>query len=324
VSVTEVGEDRSGTLVHIALPAKGHVTIVSLEQAARGVEIALGVKAGTVQFVQGASARDVIMRQRERDILAEPVPMPMDLSPLTVNEPLRVGLTEAGAEYKALFREVCTLAAGQRGSGKSNLANVLIAQFGRCTDVLIFLVDLKQGRMARAWVEPWARGETPRPAVDWVAVSRAEAERMLLAMQRAGNARAASGIGGAKHTPDRDHPAVILITDETAVMFGTGGPVFSAEPGAPMTNRKLAEVATDIVNRFRSECIDMVLFALRATVDMAGGGHLKPQCKLRFGLGVQDQAEARYLLEDQPSVSRWLARMKHPGSGIAQWGKRSR
>jgi hypothetical protein len=210
---------------------------------------------------------------------------------------------------------MCALLVGLRGSGKSNLLNVFIAQLGRCVDTMTFMIDLKGGRAAYPWIRPWLEGRCPRPVIDWVASDRAEAERMLQAVLRAVTARAHSGGGGEKITPSAAVPAIILIIDEMAVIFG-----LSSSRQAGSSNVVLAQLGTRIVQLSRSEAIDLILATQRGTVTMTGGGDLKSQCGLRIGLGVASEADARYIIPDNASVARLLPRLQHPGTGIVSAG----
>jgi hypothetical protein len=74
----------------------------------------------------------------------------------------------------------------------------------------------------------------------------------------------------------------------------------------------------------RSEAIDLILAVQRGTATMMGSGDLKSQCALRIGLGVASEADARYVIPDDAHIAADLARLVHPGSGIAQQGKDGR
>jgi hypothetical protein len=252
----------------------------------------------------------------ERDVLAETIPFPHDAQPLTVNRPLPVGLHEDGTVCTVTLREVAALIVGLRGSGKSNLINILIAQLSRCADTMIFMIDLKGGRTALPWLRPWLEGRAARPVIDWVATTRDEAERMLRAVLRGIDARAHSGAGGEKITPSPELPAVILIVEEVAVIFGmNSGPRTSLEG---TTNATLAGLGTQVTQLGRSEAIDPVLVTQRGAVTMIGSGDLKSQCALRIGLGVATESDARLIIPDDLHIAADLARLVHPGSGIVQ------
>jgi heme exporter protein D len=307
---------RSGHTIRLGLPLSGRVRFGTLAEATERIEIAARLRRGAVRVERGSRADEVLLHIAERDVLAEEIPLPGDSDPLTVNQPLPVGLHEDGTVCTVTLREVAALIVGLRGSGKSNLINVLIAQLSRCTDAVIFMIDLKGGRTALPWLRPWLQGRGGRPVIDWLATTRDEAERMLRAVLRGIDARAHSGAGGEKITPSADLPAVILIVEEVAVIFGmNSGPRTSLEG---TTNATLAGLGTQVTQLGRSEAIDPVLVTQRGAVTMLGSGDLKSQCGLRIGLGVATEADARLVIPDDLQIAADLARLVHPGSGIVQ------
>ena len=311
-------ETRAGHTYRLRLPATGKVTFSRLERLTEALETAARLRDGAVRFERGDHAGEVLMHVAEKDILAQTVPYPGDLSDLTVNRPFRIGTYEDGSVCEILYREVKVLLIGLTGAGKSNLINVLIAQLGRCVDTVIFMIDQKGGRAALPWIQPWLEGRTPRPVIDWVATNREESERMLDALLRGIDARAHSGAGGEKITPTAAMPAIVLIIDEMAVIFGAHGGPRTPEQGT--SNTRLAGKGTQIVQLGRSEAIDAILATQRGTVTMTGGGDLKSQCRLRIGLGVASENDARMIIPDNASVARILPKLKHPGSGIVSDG----
>ncbi len=309
-------QTRSGQTVRLGLPPNGKVRYGTLAEATERIEIAARLRRGAVRVERGGRADEVLLHVAERDVLAETIPLPDDAGTLTVNQPLPVGLHEDGTVCTITLREVAALIVGLRGSGKSNLINVLIAQLSRCTDTVIFMIDLKGGRTALPWLRPWLEGRAPRPVIDWVATTRDEAERMLRAVLRGIDARAHSGAGGEKITPSAELPAVLLIVEEVAVIFGmNSGPRSSLEG---TTNATLAGLGTQVTQLGRSEAIDPVLVTQRGAVTMIGSGDLKSQCGLRIGLGVATEADARLVVPDDLHIAADLARLAHPGSGIVQ------
>ncbi len=314
---------RAGYLVHLRLPGSGRVTYSTLAPATEQLEVAARLRHGSLRFERGDQAHKVTLHVAERDVLAETMPFPDDQGPLSILRPLPLGLFEDGHVCAVTLREMATLIVGLRGSGKSNLLNVLLAQLARCADVLIFAIDLKGGRMAAPWIEPWLAGRTPRPVVDWLATDREEAERMLRALLRAVDARSRSGSGGEKIIPSPRQPAILLVCDEIAVILGVGmgGPRYSAEG---VTNATLAGLATRLVMTGRSEAIDPIMATQRGTVTMTGSADLKSQCALRIGLGVASEADARLIIPDDVRIAADLARLRYPGTGIVQMGKQGR
>jgi hypothetical protein len=319
------GQDptRAGYQVHLRLPGSGKVTYSALVSATERLEVAARMRHGSLRFERGDRAHEVILHVAERDALAETVPLPDDLGPLSIGAPIPVGLYQDGQTCTVTLREVAALIVGLRGSGKSNLLNVLLAQLARCPDVLIFAIDLKGGRMAAPWLEPWLAGRADTPVVDWLATDREEAERMLRALLRAVEARSRSGSGGEKIRPSARQPAIIVICDEIAMILGqgTGGPRTSV---AGASNVALAGLATKLVMTGRSEAIDLIMATQRGTVTMLGSADLKSQCALRIGLGVTSESDARLIIPDDVQVAADLTRLRHPGTGIVQQGKDGR
>jgi hypothetical protein len=316
-------ETLAGYIVHLRLPGSGRVTYSGLAPATEQLEVAARLRHGSLRFERGDQAHKVILHVAVRDVLAETVPLPAEHEPLSITRPIPVGLYEDGQVCSVTLREIAALIVGLRGSGKSNLLNVLLAQLARCPDVLIFAIDLKGGRMAAPWIEPWLDGRSPRPVVDWLATDREEAERMLLALLRAVDARSRSGSGGEKIIPSQRQPAILLICDEIAVILGMGmgGPRTSQEG---VTNVTLAGMATKLVMTGRSEAIDLIMATQRGAVTMTGSSNLKSQCTLRIGLGVSSEADARLIIPDDVHIAADLARLRHPGTGIVQEGKQGR
>jgi hypothetical protein len=316
-------ETLAGYAVHLQLPGSGKVTYSRLAPATEQLEVAARLRHGSLRFERGDQAHQVVLHVAERDVLAETIPFPARDEVLSITHPIPVGLFEDGQVCAVTLRELATLIVGLRGSGKSNLLNVLLAQLARCADVLIFAIDLKGGRMAAPWIEPWLAGRSPRPVVDWLATDREEAERMLRALVRAVQARSRSGSGGEKITPSARQPAILLLCDEIAVILGvgTGGPRSSAEG---VTNATLAGLATQLVMTGRSEAIDLIMATQRGAPTMTGSADLKSQCGLRIGLGVSSEADARLIIPDDVRIAADLARLRHPGTGIVQQGKQGR
>jgi FtsK/SpoIIIE family len=313
----------AGYMVHLRLPGSGRVTYSSLAPATEQLEVAARLRHGSLRFERGDQAHKVILHVAERDVLAETVPLPAEYGALSITGPVPLGLFEDGQVCAVTLREVATLIVGLRGSGKSNLLNVLLAQLARCADVLIFAIDLKGGRMAAPWIEPWIADRVPAPVVDWLATDREEAERMLRALLRAVQARSRSASGGEKIIPSPRQPAILLVCDEIAVILGigTGGPRTSLDG---VTNATLAGLATQLVMIGRSEAIDLIMATQRGTVTMTGSADLKSQCALRIGLGVASEADARLIIPDDVHIAADLARLRYPGTGIVQQGKHGR
>jgi hypothetical protein len=313
IRVTAREDTRNGYALTLKLPASGKVTWKGLAKDRERLEVAAGVRHGSLRFEPGELAHDVLLFVSTVDVLAETVPYVDDGKPMSIRNPIPVGLYEDGSVCSLTLREVCVLIAGVRGSGKSNLLNVLIAQLVRCVDVLIFVIDPKH-RLVMPWVQPFLADPAAGEAIDWPASGREGTEAMLEALAEAIRQRSASGSGGEKIEPTPLEPAVITIVDEVASVFNPMQGPRSGQGAA--TNSKLAGIALDVIQKGRSEAIDLILAGQRATVDMVGGGDLKSQISVRIGLRTMTQADASYVIPDDQHAAQMLAALKYAGTGL--------
>ncbi len=267
-----------------------------------------------VAFEKGATDADFILHISTRMGKRETLYLPAENIPATICRPIALGEMDNGRLFELLVREVAVLIIGVRGSGKSNLMNVFIAQLARCEDALIFMIDLKGGRAARPWMLPWMQGLTRRPVIDWLATTRTEADLMLTALLAGIQARSRSGEGDEKIEPTPGVPAVILIMDEVAVAFGHQ----IKEDG--ISNTKLAQKGAQYVELGRSEAMDLIGAGLRGNVDIWGSTAVKSQSEVRIGLRATSSADGGSVFPDDSAAARMLARITQPGSGLARVG----
>jgi hypothetical protein len=310
--VEKVSEDatRAGNTLTFRLPNTGKATFSHVAALDYKIETVLDLPPGSVQFRKSkVSAALFHVDLITRDVLAEDVPLPDDFAPRSVNDPFSTGVDVFGDLIEVLLREVATMVAAPRGSGKSNLLSVLIAMLARCVDVVIWVIDLKGGRFARPWLAPWFDGRTARPVLDWVATDPDEAQLMLNAASTAIDYRSSTG-EGEKVIPSASQPAIFLIVDEGASLTGlrAGG------------GTKRSGDVFDIIGRGRSEAVDTIMAFLRATVSLTGSGDLKSQAGLRIALGAASAADATSAL-DNPGMGRAVAAFQHPGSMLVQRGQ---
>jgi hypothetical protein len=317
VKVLAKEDTRNGYALLLRLPATGRVTWRKLAGEVEKLEAAADARHGSLRFEPGETARQVILNVSTVDVLGETVPYVDDGTPMSIRNPIPVGLYEDGTVCALTLREVCVLIVGLRGAGKSGLLNLLIAQLTRCVDCLILLNDTKH-RLAMPWVTPYLTSPAdqwpPVMPVEWVATDRDETERMLAAVLRGIKARAESGSGGEKIEPSPHEPAVIVMADEAASIFGEGrGPRYSTEG---TTNTQLAGIASEAVQLGRSEACDFIVASQRGTVTMVGSGDMKSQFAIRIGLRVVSEADAGYVIPDDQQAAKLLASLKHPGTGV--------
>ena len=298
VRVTELREERAGRVLRLALPRDGSATIDSLNAVADKVAVILHLRPGTVEFEHGDHSADIIMRLRERNVLAKVTQFSPEHRVSTVNKPFAVGVQEDGSIAKITLRELHAMIVGTTGAGKSNLINVMLAQLTGCVDTLIWVIDMKGGRVVKPWLQPWGEGLTEAPALDWVATTREEAALMMAAFNQAIQARANSGIGGSKIVPSASMPQIVLITDEMADLFGVTRGTRSQVGEDGTTNSVFISLAESAAQKGRSEACATVWATQRGTVTMTGSGDLKSLCTLRISLGSATAADAYSVTPD--------------------------
>lgn len=320
VTVLDVIEHDGGLQIHgrlgKATDKARAITRAVLEDAAEPIAVSKRLDPDAIYFEKpkGGSAADFVMHVRNRSGPRPNVFLPRNNRPSTINRPFPVGVMDNGRKFSLTYREITVLIIGVKGSGKSNLENIFIAQLARCIDAVIFMIDLKGGRSARPWMMPWVEHHVPRPVIDWLATTREEAELMLDAILAGGMARSRSGEGWEKITPSADTPAVILVVDETGVMTGHG----IRENG--LSNYTLAQKLAQITETLRSEAIDQLIAALRGNVDIMGSTAVKAMSTVRIGLRVTSSADGDSIFPDDHNAAKALARLDNPGDGLVRTG----
>lgn len=295
------GPDYGHTIV-LRLPADGTVTYSLLEQNIEKLETAADARRGSLWFERGATGREVLLHAQGRDALEETRPLEFVRGPKSIKQPMHLGWYADGRVCVVTFREVAAMLVGLRGSGKSSLINTHLAHMTGCVDALVWMIDLKGGRTAYPWIEPFLTGESERPAIDWLATTGDEAETMLAAANAAvlgrakppklpaGFDRNAGAIPrrGVKIDPTPELPAVILIVEEASLVTGVG----------KTENLVRAQLLQDQVNTGRSEAFDAMVCSQRGTVTMLGNGDMTSNLNLRYGMGVTDRQEASMVFAD--------------------------
>jgi hypothetical protein len=271
--------------LRLLLPVDGKVKYATLRNKTEEIEIAASLRYGALYVERGSTAADVWLHVNEVDVLSKTIPIPRDNRPLTINDPLPLGVYEDSTQLEVPMQGRASKTVGLRGKGKSNLINVKVTGLTRCVDSVVWMIDGKGGRTARPWLQPWLEGRTHRPVIDWVATTPAEISRMLLAATAVIDHRANSGAGGDKITPTPQLPEIIILCEEVALIFGQHD----------VSNATNARLGLKIVQLGRSEAVSVDLVAQRGTVTMLGSGDLKSQLENTFGLGVADANDARYI-----------------------------
>ena len=239
---------------------------------------------------QQAMASEATLYVATRNVLAENIDLPADHHPLTINEPITLGVLESGEPFELRFRQNCIFIAGKKGSGKSVLLHVIIAAITRCTDAVIWMIDLAEGNTAKRWLRPWAEGwkdhqgrTIDRPILDWVATTFEEAVLLLKASVAVGDGRARRMKGG-KIKPKNTLPALIVISDENPELM-------AKVPEAVVTK-------TSGVKKGRKAAVDYIDAGQRGTGPNTGGGEIASQYDTILGGYFPKKAEGQYVFPD--------------------------
>lgn len=222
-------------------------------------------------------------------------PYPDDYSPLSLKDPSPHGVHRDGTLAAPVMRERSGVTSGRRGSGKTNLMNVKIANQCRMVDNLVWVIDLNGGGLALAWLRAWhAAGRPGRPPVDWVADSPDKALRMAKAMLRIAKARKP----GYKHLEIEANddklpisakvPAITMNNDEIAELFS---PKARRDP----ILREVGDIIVQIVELGRAVACNAENAALRVTQDVISEPQIIKQAGLKIALKA-DETELAYML----------------------------
>lgn len=192
---------------------------------------------------------------------------PGDWSPLTINKPIPMTLTPHGKDITVRLREAGVIIAGTMGTGKTTLLNSTLAALARCTDVLVWGVDVgKQGKAFRDWTTGLPDGT--KPLVRRVASTYQEALDLVEAAQRLANKRAAH-FGTWQQQNDADLvpvssecPMIFLVFDESAEIF--------SYTGTDKTQMKLKEATLQLMRTSREAGVRTILTFVDLNVTSTG------------------------------------------------------
>lgn len=306
-------EPPTGLTLHVQLPPDG-TTVAELRAyeaaiaSAANLPEGCGVEVGT--SAQGR--RWATLRVATRNALAEDKHIPASLAPLSVNDALPIGVRADGTVCSVNLRFACGVLVGQVGSGKSNTLNVLVHQLSRCTDTVVWAIDLSGGgRMPRPWLRPWQAGQAPRPVIDWVANSEQEAVLLCQAAVSIINGRTAAyqqlmaDANDDKLPVSPSVPQIVIVVDE-----------FADLPS------KVKELLTTISNTGRGAGVRLMTCVLRAT-GMEIPRQIVVQASERIAMRLSDESEAQYLFDRGWSTRLDVGVATVPGTGWVASGGRS-
>ncbi|MFF8610771.1 hypothetical protein ACF06X_33235 [Streptomyces sp. NPDC015346] len=272
-----------------------------------GVDVAPGAH-------RGAALMDVSTVNR----LIEDVAYPTDYSPLTVNAPTPIGIRRDGTPYGPVNRQASMLLVGQRGSGKTNLMNVMVANQCRMTDSLTWVIDLNGGGLALKWLRAWTEaGQPGRPPIDWVADTPEKALVMAEVLVRISKARK-TGYQDREIAANDDKLPVDHEVPEIRVLNDEGAEIFSTRSRRDETLRAIADYLVQTVEIARAAAVNVTTSGLRATQDVLSDPQLLKQSTFKACMKVADDSELNYLFGYNHGVSAEDA--PYPGCALVRDG----
>ncbi|MFF2923095.1 hypothetical protein ACFVTP_11945 [Streptomyces celluloflavus] len=289
-----------GVTVGKSVPTRGgyklllnlhNTPVKQLHQLLPMLEVRKGdLRTGSLRLEPTPTASQAWLHVTTRDVLGETLNLPADDHPLTITEPLTLGLLESGEPLEILFRQNSILIAGKKGSGKSVLLHVIIAAITRATDAVIWMIDLAEGNAASRWLRPWVEdwkdrdgNLIDRPILDWVATTHEESVRLLNAALAIAAGRSGRMKGG-KIRPKPEEPALIVLSDENADLMAWSPQAVQAKTRGVKKGRKAA--------------VDYIDAVQRGTGPNTGGGEIDSQYDTVIGMRFSKKGEGQFVFPD--------------------------
>ncbi|CAM3747718.1 hypothetical protein [Nocardiopsis rhodophaea] len=261
-----------------------------------------------IEVTSHGSRRRVLLLVSQVDALAEDIPAGDDYSQLSVYDDLPVGMYRDGSLVKINLKWNAMALIGAVGSGKSAHLSLIIRQLLRCGDTLVMGIDFNGGKAFNPFLKPWLEGKTAKPAIDWVATNRKEANLMLdflinaIATRSSGYAELMAETNDDKVPSSAAVPHIEVISDETADL-----------------PKEIKEKLVELSNRSRGVSIRPLTCALRA---VAGGGEQMPrellvQAAVRTAMRVNEDSELNRMYGYSKGLPK-AEEMPDPGYGLVQ------
>lgn len=291
--------DGDGLQLFVELPAEAGTTAAEIAAKMANLAAAARLPRGcaiqvTDTDTQGIVVLDVMLRNNLEDSVP-PYREPVGEASITDSFPvLRV---PRGQLLSICLRIRSMVIGGTTDSGKTTLLHRIIMFLARCTDTLIWIIDLNGGGVAEPWIGPWAEGRASAPVVDWVADNEAEAAVMVavaraVAVDRKTNRRARArrrAANSAVLPVGPDLPAILLLTDE-------GGEVRQA---AGIIGQFVGRGVTRLAQIGRAEGLRVIMSVLRGTADLTDKG-LRTVAVIRLCLRMAEHGEYTHVLDANP------------------------
>lgn len=209
-------------------------------------------------------------------------PIPGDMSPLSINGATLLGEDMTGHVITAALRQACILLIGATGTGKTNTLATIIAQLLRCTDVLVWGIDLGKGQQGFGkFIRTTKEGRELR-GLDWTAGGIDAAIRVIEAGIAVAKHRD-NGSGKVKITAER--PMIFIVIDEGAELLA-----LTSEQRKDRRYVYASERLYTLLRVGRSGGVRVILTGTAATTATLGSTTVKQNCSVKLVLTGGDQS----------------------------------
>lgn len=315
VTAVEQWANGSGFTLRGLLPADGNATIDTIKGAANVLATMARLPKGCgVEIDLGADRGEIVVKVSTVNRMNDLISVTEDYSPLSILEGLPLGLFRDGDTVRVLLRELSLLLVGAKGSGKTNLMDLLTLLLLRCSDALVWHIDMNGGGMSQLWLHPWLEGDVERPAIDWAAATEDEALLMVRTAMAIAKSRKRSG-RKLKVASNSKLLPISAALPEIVIMVDEGKSVLA--PNARGTAGQVGKQLEEVLDQARNEGVNIVASGLRATSTTISTD-FRAQCGLKIGMWVEQEAELNYLFGWSAKLS--LADIAPKGGAFIQMG----
>jgi len=309
----------TGYWLEVILPASGS-TVATLAASAKALAAArrLPINCG-VEVLPGVDHGRALLGVSTHNSLADKIHTSRDYSVRSINDPIAVGVYKDGSPAVMPFRQESTLISGQKGSGKTETMNTVIAKHLLCDDVINVVIDLNNGGLAMPWLLAWRRNRHRVKKPPFAVVARTPEQALQLTefildvvkdrKTAYAHLKLAHNVSLLPLGRETGLSLIQVFVDECAELLG--------DRKKPPIVRRVQENLEEIQRIARDSGGNLVISALGPTTEMIGSTHIKKQSGNRLALR-SDTADLTHMFGHSAALN--PAETEYKGSGFLQVG----